>query len=225
VQSDIRLKSVHLALERRDDTKIVWNGEAVVAPADGWYADKSIRTVSLPGLRKGENTLLLSLPLTGRKGAEWCYLLGDFGVRIEGSAGVITSPVRHLAFGDWVFQGLPFYGGNVTYHLTAETQGRFALQCCHFRNPLLAVDVDGERAGIIAYSPYRLAVSCRPGTHRIDLTAFGNRVNAFGAVHHADETEISFGPSGWRTEGAAWSNEYCLRRCGVLSSPVLQEEG
>jgi hypothetical protein len=225
VQSDIHLEAVHLALERRDDTEIVWNGETVVVPADGWYTDKSIQTVLLPSLRKGANTLFLRLPLTSRKGVEWCYLLGDFGVRIAGSAGVITSPVRYLAFGDWVPQGLPFYGGNATYHLTAETEGNFALQCCHFRNPLLAVDVDGERAGIIAYSPYRLAVSCAPGTHRIDLTAFGNRVNTFGAVHHADETEISFGPSGWRTEGADWSNEYCLRRCGVLSSPVLQEEG
>ena len=38
-----------------------------------------------------------TVPFTHRIGLEWCYLLGDFGVRIEGRAGVVTAPVRALS--------------------------------------------------------------------------------------------------------------------------------
>ena len=219
IQSEIACAGVHLALERPQTTQIIWNGEKIRPDADGYFTDKSIKTLPLPGLRKGENSLTLRLPLGNRCGAEWCYLLGDFGVRIEGDAGVLIPPVRELAFGDWVPQGLPFYAGNVTYHLSVETEGDFALQCTHFRNPLLAVDLDGKRVGVIAYSPYLLPISCAPGKHAVDLTAYGNRCNAFGAVHCADETIVWYGPDAWRTQGPQWSDEYRLRRTGILSAP------
>lgn len=89
----------------------------------------------------------------GTKTAKVWNLPGDFGVKMLGGSAKIIPPVRELAFGDYVDQGLPFYTGNVTYHLPVETDGDFAIQCTHFRNPLLAVDVDGKRQGIIAYSP------------------------------------------------------------------------
>ena len=221
IHSEIECAPVHLALERTETTEITWNGQAVAAQPDGYFTDKSIRTVPLPGLKKGDNILILRLPLDNRCGAEWCYLLGDFGVRVQGDEAWVTPPVRALGFGDWVPQGLPFYAGNVTYHLTVETEGDFALQCTHFRNPLLTVDVDGKRAGTIAYSPYILPISCAPGKHCLDITAYGNRRNAFGSVHCDDETWEYFGPNSWRTQGAQWCNEYRLAPTGVLSSPCI----
>ena len=80
----------------------------------GWYTDHCIGTIEIGTLQKGTNIVEATVPFTHRIGLEWCYLLGDFGVRIEGRAGVVTAPVRALSFGNIVPQGLPFYGGNIT---------------------------------------------------------------------------------------------------------------
>ena len=74
----------------------------------GWYTDHCIGTIEIGTLQKGTNIVEATVPFTHRIGLEWCYLLGDFGVRIEGRAGVVTAPVRALSFGDIVPQGLPF---------------------------------------------------------------------------------------------------------------------
>ncbi|MBE5786495.1 MAG: hypothetical protein E7324_03030 [Clostridiales bacterium] len=221
VKSEIPVSGVHLALERPDLARITWNGQEIPPEPDGYFTDKSIKTVPLPEVHAGENELILHLPLGNRTGAEWCYLLGDFGVKVMGDEAVITPPVRKLGFGDWSHQGLPFYAGNVTYHLSLETDGDFTIQCPQYSNPLLAVDVDGKRAGVIAYSPYRLDIACDAGTHAIDITAFGNRCNAFAPVHCADEELTWYGPHSWRLSDSAWCNEYRLVRMGLLSSPII----
>lgn len=221
IQSEIACSTLHLALERPDLTEIHWNGAAIPAVPDGYFTDKSIKTIPLPALNAGENELLLRLPLGNRCGAEWCYLLGDFGVRVQGDTAVITPPVRSLGFGDWVHQGLPFYAGNVTYHLPLEAEGPFTLQCPQYRNPLLSVDMDGKRMGIIAYSPYTLSIPCAAGKHTLDITAYGNRCNAFGSVHCADATLDWYGPNAWRLSGAQWCDEYRLVPTGILSAPRI----
>jgi hypothetical protein len=77
----------------------------------------------------GRSVLELTVPLGLQTSIEYAYLLGDFGVRVAGVEKTIIPPVRELAFGDWVPQGLPFYGGNVTYHIFVETRAAF---CCAF---------------------------------------------------------------------------------------------
>ncbi|MBE5782827.1 MAG: hypothetical protein E7329_05845 [Clostridiales bacterium] len=221
INSEIECNDLKLAIERPATTEVTWNGEKITAAPNGYFTDKSICTIPLPMLHRGENELILRLPLGNRCGAEWCYLLGDFGVKILGDEARITAPVRELAFGNYVDQGLPFYTGNVTYHLAVDTEGDFAIQCTHFRNPLLTVEVDGKRQGEIAYSPYIVPVSCEPGKHSIDITAYGHRHNAFGVVHLADESPIYLAPIVWRLEGHQWTNEYRLKRMGVLSSPII----
>ena len=221
IESEIALDGIALALERPETTEITWNGEKISAAPDGYFTDKSIKKIALPGLKQGKNTLLLRLPLANRFGVEWCYLLGDFGVRVQGDEAVVTPPVRQLAFGDWVPQGLPFYAGNVTYHLPVDTDGDFTVQIAKFRNPLLTVSLDGKRQGVIAYAPYRLPIACAPGHHTLDITAYGNRRNAFGAVHCSDETRTWFGPDAWFTRDGQWADEYQLARTGILASPVI----
>ncbi|MCL2298854.1 MAG: hypothetical protein FWC27_01750, partial [Firmicutes bacterium] len=137
-------------------------------------------------------------------------------------------PVRSLAFGDWTRQGLPFYGGNVVYHAKLELPegGRCALEAAHFAQPVLSVAMDGAERGPIALSPWRAALG-RPceGTHRVDITACGNRVNTFGALHNCNYADNWFGPGAWRTEGCGWTYEYRLKESGVLAAPrVLAEE-
>ena len=119
-------------------------------------------------------------------------------------------------------QGLPFYAGNVTYHTEVTGNGQECLlQISKYRSPLLSVSVDGKKAGNLVFAPYTVSLGKLDGTHSVDITAYGNRVNSFGAVHLCDENVTWFGPMAWRSQAEAWSYEYQLKKTGVLSAPVL----
>ena len=60
------------------------------------------------------------------------------------------------------------------------------------------------------------------GSHKLDMTAYGNRVNTFGAVHNCNEKLTWFGPPAWRSSGVEWSYEYQLRRTGILVAPTVK---
>jgi hypothetical protein len=120
-------------------------------------------------------------------------------------------------------QGLPFYGGNITYELPLNTPaGLLKLEITQFRCPLIKVSLDGEEKGHIAYSPYVLELGeVEEGSHILRITAFGNRVNTFGPIHNCNHTEHWIGPNAWRSEGAAWAYEYQLKKSGILVSPRI----
>lgn len=223
IQSGIRVESPKLAIESPELCQTWLNGKPVALEADGWFVDEAIETCALPPILPGENVLEIRMPIGQRLGPEWCYLLGDFGVALHGTDTALTEPVRKLGFGNWAAQGLPFYAGNVTYHLPVETGGRFLLKVPQYRNPLLTVALDGERRGTIVFAPYELALETTPGAHRVDLTAYGNRANAFGSVHNANPQERWLGPGAWQSKGDAWCDEYNLWPTGVLISPRVYE--
>ena len=133
--------------------------------------------------------------------------------------------MRELAFGDWTRQGLACYGRNVTYHCGLRGDGSpLRLETPRFAAPLLRVELDGRRVGPIAFAPFSIDLGTpSAGEHRLDLTAYGNRVNTFGQLHHADDEIFWTGPGSWRSKGAKWAYEYQLRRAGVLVAPIVWE--
>ena len=223
IQSEIELSELEIALENPEATRVVWNNIAIQSETSGWFTDKSIKKLPLPVLKKGINTLELQFPYIPVSTIEWCYLLGNFGVSAIGTQIKITAPPEKLIFGDWSTQGLPFYAGNVDYILTLElAAGTYVLETPQYRNPLLSLIVDGKDVGKIVFAPYQIQFKIdNPGTHTLCLRAFGNRVNAFGAVHNCDPNYKWFGPSAWVTKGREWSYEYQLKKMGVLITPRL----
>ena len=220
IESDLEVSAPKLALEDASVAQIVLNGRAVANESDGWYVDRSIRTVALPGLVKGRNTLEITYPLGLRTAIEPCYLLGDFGVSVRGTEKRITSPVRRLAFGSWTNQGLAFYGGNVTYHLTVQMKRGGILRCPHYRGACLRVMVDGADRGPLAFSPYEMDLSdLASGEHQIDIAVYGTRQNTFGPLHHLGSIPFSQGPDSYRSTGDLWCYEYCLSDKGLMSAP------
>jgi hypothetical protein len=218
----VRVRSPKLAIEDPRACSIAFDGKPVSNKPTGWWVDEAIRTVALPSFGAGSHLLELAIPMRRRTNVEWCYLLGDFGVRLRGRRATLTAPVRQLRFSDWTMQGLPFYAGNVTYHLPIRGAGRETfLRVPEFTNPLLVARLDGRRVGPIAFAPYRIRLGRLRGPHRLDLTAYGNRHNAFGPLHHANRNLTWIGPSAWRSTGEAWTDEYVLKPMGVLRTPVL----
>lgn len=223
IDSDTEIPQVRLGMEDAQTAEIVWNGKPA-KPTGNWYVDPCICEVLLGNVQKGQNELLVRIPFYSKCNVEAMYLLGDFGVRVEGSYTMVTQPVRELGFGDVTNQGLPFYGGNIVYHVPVilEKEEDLTLQISKYRAAVLKVAVDGKEVGYIAYSPYCLKLGkLTKGEHKLNITCFGNRVNTFGTLHNCDEQTEWYGPNAWRTTGSSWAYEYQLRRNGILKSPVV----
>jgi len=83
---------------------------------------------------------------------------------------------------------------------------------------MVGVGMDGAKIPPIAFAPYQTELgNVTAGKHSLDLTLYGNRFNAFGAVHSSIR-QIWAGPSAWRTLGDDWCYEYNLRPLGILTS-------
>ena len=223
ISSKIQAENVQLAVEDAERVAIRLNGKAIESNITGWYVDHAIKTVALGTIPAGEIVLELDIPFGKRSDLEWCYLLGDFGVELHGEAAVITEPVRELGFGSVVEQGLPFYGGNIRYHLPVPANKTLQIHVPHYRGSLVAAEVDGKRADRMAFAPYNMTVQTSD-SGSLDLVIFGNRSNTFGAVHRVCEGNNWLGPDSWRTSGDEWSESYQLIPFGILSAPVIQAE-
>ena len=231
-ESEIPAVGTHLALEDASAGRIFVNGAEVTANPDGWYVDHAIETVPLPELSAGENTIEVEWPIGPNTDLEACYLLGDFGVRVQGTEKVLTAPVKRVGFGDIVPQGLPFYTGNLDYRFMIETDGSdFTVRVPAYRGGLVTVLLDGEEKGDIVFSPYLLRLAAEKGVHELTLRLYGTRMNGFGQLHLKPGEWIYQSPNSWRTAGDRWGYEYYFKEAGILKSPeifgarVLQKNG
>ncbi len=224
IQSEMDVARPVLAIEDAEKLEIWLNNEKVNNTVTGYYVDHSIKTVNLPGIRCGENTLKVKMPFGKTTNIEACFILGDFNVRVEGFEKTITEPTSQIGFSAITNQGMPFYGGNITYETEIETGDcNLVVKANSYRGAMIAVHIDGKRVGVITYAPYRLSLDNVPaGKHTITFTLFGNRHNTFGALHNADNAQAMFGPEGWRTTGDAWCYEYKLKDLGILASPTVE---
>ena len=226
VQTEIALRNAVLALEDAESAKIMIDGTVVPSTVIGFYTDKSIKKVALPPIAAGEHKLEVILPFGRRTNVEWCYLLGDFGVEVRGTDVTIVAPAETLAFGDIVPQGLPFYGGEVTYRIDFTSNGgKINLRVPHYKAAVLAVAVDGKKVATLAYPPYSLSLGkLAAGAHKLEITAYISRQNAFGPLHLSDMRVTWIGPNSWRSGGDSWTYEYNLYPEGITTAVQLSEE-
>jgi hypothetical protein len=167
--------------------------------------------------------LILTIAYKTKTNVEACYLLGDFGVKVEGQTPIIIEPVRKLGFGDWTTKGLPFYAGNVTYHLETEgMEGVWEVKAAAYRAPLLTVQFDEGKEEILAFAPYVVEKEVKAGKHNINITAFGSRVNTLGSLHNTDIMGTYHGPDAWRSRNDRWTYDYILKPAGLLWTPIIK---
>jgi len=221
IPSEIAVSDTMLGLEDAEHTTVLLNGKTVCTSPVGWYVDKAITTIALPDLIAGENILDITVPIGRRTNLEYFYLLGDFGVRVNGTQKVIIPPVKELGFGDITTQGLPFYTGNICYSLHIRTEGNFTVRIPRYRGGLLKVFLDGKDQGNIAFSPYTLTLDAAPGEHELTVKLYGTRQNGFAQLHHTPGVYFYQSPNSWRSAGDLWCYEYQLKPAGILKSPEL----
>ena len=224
INSKIDIEDCYLAIEDAEKLEITLNDKNVENKVCGWYVDKSIKTVKLTGIKAGENVLVVNIPFGRRTNIEWCYILGDFNVIVEGATATITEKTSEIGFSDVVHQGLPFYGGNIIYKTEVETKAcSMTIRANYYRGALIKVFVDGIDVGRIVFAPYEVKVEdLSAGKHVIEFVLYGNRMNTFGCMHKVIRKDGWIGPNYWRTTGDDWCYDYNLKRFGILASPIIE---
>lgn len=218
-ESLIDCKNIRFGLENLKESTVIFDGKKVSTNAVGFFTDKSIETIKIPDFNFGKHTIEINIQFTKETSIEWMYLLGDFGVDVLGKKAVITNKVKELAFGNWVNQGLPFYGGNVTYHCKAEENVGTVMQIHDFKATALKVETNKKETVVYA-PPYYVNISLKD-KENINIKAFGHRANCFGQVHLIDESIFWKGPESYRTKGASSCTEYNLKPLGIMSAPII----
>ena len=224
IDSEIEVP-VQLGIENPQKCCIFLNEVKADNTAVEWFVDKSIKVIWLPPLRKGQNELRIEIPYNQKTMLENMYLLGDFDVRLDGRKAVITEKCNKLNFGDITKQGMPFYTGNLEYVFEVEIKkcAEYFIRISAFSSPVLGVSVDDNARGLIAYTPHRLSLGeldC--GRHTIKVILFGNRFNAFGMLHNANENYVWYGNGSYRTTGEDWTDDYMLRPVGIMTEVDLE---
>ncbi len=220
---------IQLALEQPANFTILLNGRPVQSNAStGWWIDLAIRTLALqPRLIKpGTNTIELSTDFRADIDIESLYLIGAFGVRLNGTSKIITTLPPTLEPTDLVNQGLPLYSGVVTYHIPIPKQARtaedVAIQTPQFEAACIKAGAGNSPKQMIAWQPYQAEIPEEALSRgELDLQVTLTRRNTFGPLHLTPKKAGAYGPDSFRSQGAAWSQTYQLYPSGLLSNPVI----
>ncbi len=245
VETLVDIEAPLFAIEEPKQAEFFLDGKKFEFHDNGFWTDRSLRTSSMPKLTAGTHEILVKIAYTRSGNVERCFLLGDFGVELRGDTARIVAPVRELYWGDATRQGLPFYGGNITYHCKfhqhqdqelqlripsrandmpgALTTGVAAKEVPFggYRGVLLCARLDGKDVGNLAFAPYQCDLGMvKKGEHSLDLTLYGSRVNNAGTVHITFRIRWA-GPGAWRTRGDMFSYEYQIQPLGITTAPRL----
>lgn len=214
VESEIDAAKAEFAAEHLEQAELTVNGKKIALESFGYYVDRSIKTVNIGTLKKGINTITLKMPFGEKANLENCFILGNFGVQLRGEKAVITSLNEKLYFGNVCEQKLPFYGGNITYHIAAD--GDLTVSNINYIGA--AVEAGGSMEA--TFAPNKADVHCEK---TLDITLYGNRFNTFGALHNISGRRFVSHPNEWRTSGIERSETYCVKTWGLMSQPVISK--
>ena len=219
-----------LAGERPENLRYSVNGHALAIPEEhDFWIDDCFKRMRIPRayLKPGYNVVSYTVDFMRTTNLEALYLIGDFGVRLEGHTRALTTLPDTIGNGNLDTYGLPFYTGEVTYLLTPEKYAgqhvngadRVLLSPTAFTGALVKVSVEGEEEQLLLWDPYTADVTeaVRAGK-TIGVTVVGTRRNVFGPLHLVPAIHGAYGPGHFVTEGSAWSDDYAFvdsALCGI----------
>lgn len=206
---------VDLVIEDPENFTVEINGQSLGLSDFERWIDIAFHRYRLPAelLRVGENEIVLKTRYKEDSNLEAVYLLGQFGVRLDGSVRKLVPLPEQLEVGDICPQGLPFYSAAITYHVPLPGDaGRLRLPevggAC--------AEVNGQ---VLGWDPYEADISGSEGL--IDVKVVLTRRNTFGPLHDTVKDRPWNGPVHWMTVGDEWSDECIFEPAGLLAAPEV----
>lgn len=221
-ESQVDITNAFFCAEELEELTL--NGKKIELCEKGYFVDKSIKKYALDSIVKGKNEIIARIPFAKEKSLEACYLTGDFDVILSGCEKTLTPPRTKIGFGDIVSQGMPFYGGNITYteKINLSEKSNLCVNVAGYCGTLSKVRLDGKDVGYVVFAPYDLHIeNVEAGEHTLEFVLFGNRHNTFGGLHNCG-ISIYYGQGYWYSTENSWSYEYNLRKTGIMKSPVIK---
>lgn len=214
--------ALYVAVETPEAFRITVNGRQALKKTDREWVDTAFHVLEIApdALVVGENLLQLETDFREDCNLEALYLLGEFGVRLEGTRSVLMPLPDRVRIGDLCEQGFPFYGADILYEveqLPAIAQGeslRVAVDA--FGAACLRVE---ETGAYIAFQPFTAdATACAGGTCQLRCAL--TRRNTFGPHHQVPNNTGLVGPANFITGGTEFDpHRFGLMASGLLSAP------
>jgi hypothetical protein len=218
-----------LCLERPELWKIQINDIDIPCNDAGQWLDIAFRKIPFTPqlLKHGTNRILLKTGFHQGINLEAIYLLGDFGVRVDGSKIALIEKPIYLSSQSITDQGFPFYSGGVKYHipLPEETPAHCPVifHIPHFEGACIKVYQPETDPIIIGWPPYSVSLtdaSIRAGWLEVEIIL--TRRNTFGPLHQLPMITSGYGPDNFITEGNAFSLNPVFYPAGILSPPEIR---
>ena len=207
---DVMPEWADLVFEEPENFTVEVNGRPLdVRNTDAWI-DIALRRLRIPSglLREGGNEIVLKTRYTEKSNLEAVYLLGDFGVRLNGIHRTLVPMPATLAVGDIGPQGFPFYSGSVSYRIPVPEKVR------RIRLPEIGGACAKVNGQVLGWDPFEAEVACAGKT--VDVEVVLTRRNTFGPLHDAVQERYWVGPQHFITEGDEWSDECIFVPAGLL---------
>lgn len=161
----------------------------------------------------GSNEIVLKTRYSEKSNLEAIYLLGDFGVQLEGAKRMLTAMPQTVDAGDICLQGFPFYSGAITYHVPVREGAQLILL------PQIGGACAKVNGRILGWDPFEAGLS--GSADPVDVEIILTRRNTFGPLHDAVPNRPFNGPFHWVTEGDDFSVDCVLEPSGLLQRPVI----
>ena len=206
---------VDLVIEEPESFTVEVNGE-LLNPAwrSGEWVDITFHRGRIPQeqLCKGANEIVLRTRYTGNSSLEAIYLLGEFGVRLDGVQRSLVPLAKQVEVGDLCAQGLPFYSGRIIYEVPVpENSTRLELPGIG-----AACAVVNDQA--LGWDPFEADISdCGA---RVDVELVLTRRNTFGPLHDPIPNRPYVAPDSFVTEGDEFTSECVFVETGLLVAPL-----
>lgn len=199
---------VSFALEEPHKFKIYVNGNELKQKITGIFIDNSIKKIELPVhmLKESENEILLSCKFSEEMNLEACYILGSFGVKIDGFSKTITKLPERLNNQPLSQQYLPFYTGKIEFFAKLP-EGRYKIRFDSIKGACYEV-VSESGKEIVAFSPYVTDIHTVKSEIKFILNC--TRRNLFGPLHLTNLFQEFYAPDTFLTEGKDFQLSYGL---------------
>lgn len=222
--------NLFLAGERPEFNTYKINGtELFAGDVNDFWIDDCFKKMPIPDgvIKEGRNEVTVEVDFKRTTNVEALYLVGDFGVRIDGRRRTLTSLPSLMGCDNYAAYDMPFFTGNLSFVLSpsdyrdilgaaADTADRIVLSPKDFTGGCVKVSSPlGET--VLGWDPYEADITeAYRASLPITVTVEGVRTNLFGPLHETIKPAPICGPGSFVTSGADRTDDgYSLLSSGL----------